>query len=84
MHDKAFHISKKPKYDGYQRGLASTVYKSFDKKTFTCANKFADSGIKKENILNKELREELHKPIIKKFEKGKVHSSFIDNIWAQI
>ena len=31
---------------------------------------------------NKELAEELHKPTIRKFEKRKVHSSFIDNIWG--
>ena len=31
---------------------------------------------------NHELPEELHKPIIRKFEKRKVHSSFIDNIWG--
>ena len=29
---------------------------------------------------DKELAEKLHKPIIRKFEKRKVHSSFIDNI----
>ena len=29
---------------------------------------------------NKELAKELHKPIIKNFEKKKVHSSFIDKI----
>ena len=33
LHDKAFHIAKKPKDDGYQYGFASTVYKFFDKKT---------------------------------------------------
>ena len=33
-------------------------------------------------MYNKELAEELHKPIIRKFEKRKVHSSFIDNIWG--
>ena len=32
LRDKAFNIAKNPKYDGYQRGLASMVYKSFDKK----------------------------------------------------
>ena len=32
MPDKAFNIAKNPKYDGYQRGLASMVYKCFDKK----------------------------------------------------
>ena len=30
--DKAFNIAKNPEYDGYQRGLASMVYKFFDKK----------------------------------------------------
>ena len=49
------------------------VYKSFDKKT-------SGSNIKNKNILNKELAEELHKPIIRKFKKKKVHSLFIDNI----
>ena len=32
LRDKAFNIAKNPKYDGYQRGLASIVYKFFDKK----------------------------------------------------
>ena len=31
--DKVFNIAKNPKYDGYQRSLASMVYKFFDKKT---------------------------------------------------
>ena len=31
---------------------------------------------------NQELAEELHKPIIRKFEKRKVYSSFTDNIWG--
>ena len=35
LRDKAFNIAKNPKYDGYQRGLASMVYKLFDK-TFFC------------------------------------------------
>ena len=29
LRDKAFNIAKDPKYDGYQRGLASMVYKCF-------------------------------------------------------
>ena len=33
LRDKAFNIAKSPKYDGYQRGLASMVYKFFDKKS---------------------------------------------------
>ena len=32
LRDKAFNIAKNPKYDGYQRGLASVVYNFFDKK----------------------------------------------------
>ena len=31
--DKAFIIAKYPKYDGYQRRLASIIYKLFDKKS---------------------------------------------------
>ena len=33
LRDKAFNIAKNPKYDGYQRGLASVVYKFFYKKS---------------------------------------------------
>ena len=33
LRDKAFNIAKNPKYNGYQRGLASIVYKFFDKKS---------------------------------------------------
>ena len=33
LRDKAFNIAKNAKYDGYQRGLASMVYKFFDKKS---------------------------------------------------
>ena len=45
----------------------------------TVTNKTA---IKNENIFNKELAEELHKLIIRKFNKRKVQSGFIDNIWG--
>ena len=39
LRDKAFNIAKNPKYDGYQRGLASMVYKFFDKKSKgSCVN----------------------------------------------
>ena len=36
--DKAFNIAKTPKYDGYQHGLASMVYKFFDKKSTSLAD----------------------------------------------
>ena len=70
--DKTSNISKDPNCDGYQHGLASMVSKCFDKNTSV-------SGIK--NIPNKELAEELHKTIIRKFNKRKVHLPFIDSIW---
>ena len=69
------------------------VYNFFDKKAFATGtqsgtlrlgsvtrNKFAISGFKNQNISNKELAEQLHKPIIKIFTKRKVQSSFMDNI----
>ena len=83
LRDKVFNIAINSEYDGYERGLPSMVYKSFDKKTASLAHKSASgSGIKHENMSDQQLTEELHKPIIKKFEKRKVHSLFIDNIWG--
>ena len=73
LKDKAFKIASDPKYDGYQRGLASMVYKFFDKKS-------KGSGIINES--NYQLANELHKPIIKTLRKRKVYSSFRDNIWG--
>ena len=75
LRDKAFSIGKNHKCDGHQRGLASVVYKLSDKKSSVGA-------ITNEIISNKELAEELHKLIIRKFRKRKVYSSFIDNIWS--
>ena len=77
--DKAFDIAKDSKYDWNQHGLASMVYNYFDKKTSGRAPTLSN---KNENIYNKKLAEELHKPIIRKFSKRKVHSPFIDNIWG--
>ena len=74
LRDKAFKIASDQKYDGYQTGLASMVYKFFHKKS-------QGSGVANNNK-NKQLAEELHKPIIRKFEKRKLYSSFRDNIWG--
>ena len=72
MCDKALKIAKIPKYDGYRRGLASMVSKFFDKKSSAkFSNKFTGSGMKNENISNKELPEKLHKSIIIKSKKEK-------------
>ena len=64
--DKAFNIAKNPKYDGYQRGLASMVYKVFDKKSVGGSIANNNSNDNKQNL---QLAEELHKPIIRKFKK---------------
>ena len=80
--------------DGYQR--ASMVYKYFDskvapldKKTISGKgnakptaepNALARSSLERTGN-NKILAEELHKPVIKKFNKKKVYSQFTDNIW---
>ena len=73
-HNKAFNITKNPKYGGYQRDLASMLYKFFHKSSsamrawseaLAMQNKFAGSCIKNENMSNKEL-----------------HSPFISNIWG--
>ena len=73
LKDKAFTIASNPKYGGYQRGLASMVYKFFDKKS---------KGSGTINEPNYQLANELHKPIIKKFKKRKVYSLYRDNIWG--
>ena len=69
LRDKAFNIAKNPRYDGYQRGLASMVYK------FKIKNE-----VKNVNVSNKMLAEVLNKPVIRKFNERIVHSSFIDTI----
>ena len=72
LRDKAIEIASDQNYDGHQRGLASMVYKFFDKKSQ--GKRLANN---KKNI---QLANELYKPIIKKFNKRKVYSSFRDNI----
>ena len=87
LRDKAFNIAKDTKYDGYQRGLASMVYKLFDSKVASPDKKSEGSGAKNVNNTkltpqNQQLAEELHKPVIKNFEKRKVHAAFKHNIWG--
>ena len=63
MKDKPFKIASGPRYDGYQRGLASMVYKLFDKKS-------KGSGIVAllaHNGPNHQLANERHKPTIRNF-----------------
>ena len=84
LRDKAFNIAKNPKYDGYQRGLASMVYKFFDKKSSGSGRSSSSASliVNNDTKQNLQLAEELHKPIIKKFKKRKVYSGFKDNIWG--
>ena len=78
LRDKAFNIAKNPKYDGYQRGLASMVYKFFDKKSTGGGivnynnndnnndNDYNNNNNDNDNVIkqNLQLAEELHKPIL--------------------
>ena len=73
LRDKAFKIASDPKYDGYQRGLASMVYEFFDKKS-------SWSGVDAEP--NYHLANEIHRQIIRKFKRRIVYSCSRDNIWG--
>ena len=55
MKDRSFEIARNCRYDGYQRALASMIYKFFDKKT--------ELGISVNNTGNK--------PVIKKLKTNK-------------
>ena len=62
LHDKEFNIAKNPRYDGYLRCFASMFHDCFD-------NRSSGGAIASEFVPKQQLTEELHKPIIKKFEK---------------
>ena len=70
MKDRAYSITKNFNYDGYQRALASMVYRFFEKKI--------GLGVS----VNEQLAEELQKPVIRKIKRRKVYARFKDNIWA--
>ena len=69
LKDRADGNARSRKYNGYERALASIVYKFFDKKT------------RSEVSVNEKLAKELHKPVIKKFKRRKVSARFKGNIW---
>ena len=46
------------------------IYRFFDKKTGSVLS------------INKQIAEELHKSVIKKFKRRKIYARFKDNIWA--
>ena len=53
------------------KSIRNMIYKCFDKKTGSGAS------------VNKELAEELYKPVMKMFKRGRVYVRFKDNIWAE-
>ena len=69
LKDRAYKIARNHKYDGFQRALASMVYKLFDKKTGSAFS------------VNEQLAKELHKPVIKKFKRRNVYP-IKDSSWA--
>ena len=75
--DKEFNMAKNPKYDEYQHGLVSMVYKFFDKKLQLKKLKINQNELQTKNQLKN-----YRKQLLKKFKKRKVHSSFIDNSWG--
>ena len=85
LRDKAYDIASNPEYDGYERGLASMVHRFFDKKSIGSGIATAEPSSLERSALARSssiLADELHKPIIRKFNKGKVYSQFKDNIWG--
>ena len=79
LKNSAYDIACNPEYDSYQRGLASTVYKFFNSKVAPRNKTISGKGTKEVNTI---LAVELHKPVIKNFNKRKVYSRFKDNIWG--
>ena len=68
LKDRPYEIAISCDYDGYQRALASMIYKLFEKKTGS-------------RLSVKWATEELHKPVIKKFKSRKVYARPKDNVW---
>ena len=65
LKNRAFNIAKDLKYDGYQRGLASMIYRFFDKKSKRSGAKHVNTKLIPQN---EQLADELHESIIRKFE----------------
>ena len=82
LKNRAFEIASDPKYDGCQRGLASMVYKFFDKKSSGSGASKTSRANEMSEVSNVKLADELHKLAIKNFSKPKVYPSFKDNIWG--
>ena len=75
LRDKAFNFAKNPKYDGYQRELASMVYKFFDKKS-------AGSGVNIPLEFNEQLAKRITQTNYQTILKKKSLFWIRDNIWG--
>ena len=74
LRDKAFKIASYPEYNSFQKGLASMVYKFFDKNSSgSCVAAIEP---------NYQFANELHRQIIRRFKRRKIYSSFRENIWG--
>ena len=74
LKSKAYKSETNPKYDGFQRALASMVWKFFNERSKKLLKGFG--------INNQQLANELHKPIIKNFKRRNVYSSYENHIWG--
>ena len=72
LRDKEFNIAKNSNYGRYQ----------YEWLIIFLIKKISSGTVKNENISNKKFAEKLHKPIVRKFNKRKVHLPFTDNIWG--
>ena len=70
MEDRTQEIARNCNFDGYERALASMVYKFFD------------YNIGSVTSVNEQLAEKLHKPVIKKIKRWNFYARFKGNIWA--
>ena len=77
LKDKAYNTASNPEYDGYQRGLASMVYKFFDKKS-------TGSGTAKPSSLKHIMKDSslILKNLIKESRKNSVRSSYCIMLWS--
>ena len=73
MREKAFEIASNLKYDGYQKVLASIVYKFFDTKS---------AGSSVATLPSYQLAHDHHGQIVKNVKRTKVYSLFREGIWG--
>ena len=76
LKDKAYEIATNSIYDDYNGGLAGMIYNIFDKKTGLGAITTDKVGAS----VNEVLTQQLHKPVIKIFERKRVYAKLKNTI----